>query len=195
MAAPVIHQIDPLTEFAGEWTTELAEIYLPAEGGSPLVPVAGSEAAAAVAQRIADYRAAYAALGISAIAEGAGPVHAAPVTIADLQRVVEEEGFGYGYAPLRSRSHYGIGDVELGAKFLLFDGFGDDAVASTAFTTAPRFRASLLALARLGTARTDDPDDLLDLGIGDGQHDVEVGVVGDVAIGRAFVSASARYGV
>jgi Uma2 family endonuclease len=32
MAAPVINQFDPLTEFAGVWTTSLAERYLPLPG-------------------------------------------------------------------------------------------------------------------------------------------------------------------
>ena len=64
-----------------------------------------------------------------------------------------------------------------------------------ASTRDVRLRATATALVRLGTGATDDPADLLDIGIGDGQHDVELGLVSDVAIGRAFVSLGARYGI
>jgi hypothetical protein len=180
---------------AQAFASALAALYLPEAGGSPLVPVAGSDAAAAIAQRIADYRAAYVELGVTAIGEGTGPAHAAPPTASDVQRLLQEPAFGLGYAPFRSRSRYGIGDVEVGAKLMLLDGFGADPAIASAITPGVRLRAAMTALVRLGTATTDDPDDLVDIGIGDGQHDLELGVVGDLAIGRAFVSAAARYGV
>lgn len=176
---------------AQAFASAIASIYVSEDGGgSPLVPVAGSDAAAAVAERIAAYRAAYAALGIDAIAERAGPANAAPPTLPDYDRVIGD----FGYGALTSRSRYGIGDVEVGGRLLLLDGFGAPREALTSAGRV-RMRATATALVRLGTGATDDPNDLLDIGIGDGQHDVELGLVSDVAVGRVFVTVGARYGI
>lgn len=180
---------------AQAFAAAIGELYVSSEGGALLVPVSGSDAAAAVAARIAAYREAYAALGITAIEAGGGPANAAPPTADDFQQLATDPAFGFGYAPIRSRSRYGIGDVELGARLLLVDGFGADAAQAVTGAGRVRYRATATALVRLATGATDDPDDLLDIGIGDGQHDVELGMVGDVAIGRVFVSAAARYGL
>jgi hypothetical protein len=52
------------------------------------------------------------------------------------------------------------------------------------------------ALVRLGTGTPDDPLQLLDLGTGDGQHDVEVQLAADAVSGRRLAaSLVARYGV
>ncbi|HEY0970281.1 MAG TPA: hypothetical protein VGE02_04810 [Gemmatimonadales bacterium] len=179
---------------ARSFAAGLAGLYLPDPEGSLLVPVAGTAPAAAVGAQIDALRAAYAELGVDVIAEGVRPANAAPPTLADYERVLADPSFVLNYGSLTSRSRYGVGDVEIGARLLLVDGFGEAAAAATT-TRSPRLRATATALVRLGTGATDDPNDLLDVGIGDGQHDVELGLVSDLAIGRAFVTVGARYGV
>lgn len=175
------------------FASEIAAVYgLPDEGGAPLVPRAGSEAAAAIAARIAALRSSYGAYGVQLIEEGAAPAAATqPLTSADLAASLG----AFGVPAPGNATRYGIGDIELGARLLLFDGFrGDIARATT--PTGITARAAVDGLLRLGTGSPADADRLLDVGTGDGQMDVEVGAVADLIVGRRFwASAAARYGV
>lgn len=172
---------------------DIAELYgLPDQQGAPVVPRAGSAAASALSGRIAGLRSTYAAFGIGGIAEGAMPAGAGqPLTAATFPDMLG----ALGIALPRNVTRYGIGDVELGARVLLVDGFAGDA-ARASVPSGFAMRASLDGLVRLGTGQPPDPDRLLDVGTGDGQTDVELGVVGDVLLGRRFwASAALRYGV
>jgi hypothetical protein len=175
------------------FANELAAIYgLPDGVGEALVPRTGSEAAAAIAARIAALRSSYDAYGFPLIAEGAAPAGATqPLTGADLATTLG----ALGVPTPGNATRYGIGDIEVGARLLLFDGFRGDiarATTPTGFTA----RASIDGLVRLGTGKPADPDRLLDVGTGDGQMDVEVGAVADLIFDRRFwMSAAARYGV
>lgn len=178
---------------ARAFADEVAAIYgLPDEGGAPLVPRVGSEAAKAVADRIAALRDSYDALGIGGIGADVGPNNASqPLTGATFGTALDALGVT---RPGNSTS-YGIGDIELGARVLLFDGFQGDlerATKPTGFTA----RASLDGLVRLGTGKPARADDLLNVGTGDGQMDVEIGAVADLIFGRRFwASAAVRYGI
>lgn len=167
---------------------------VPENVGAVLVPLAGSAAAAAIAQRIDDFRAAYQMYGVDAVDAGV-PRGAAPLTGVQLQQVLADEAFGLRSAPLADVSHYGIGDVEIGAKLLLFDSFGQD-VRAAAEQRGFGVRTSVGALLRLGTGRREDPANLVDIGIGDGQHDIELRTAADVRLGgRFWTSLVARYGI
>ncbi|MHB1225492.1 MAG: hypothetical protein ACYC2G_15800 [Gemmatimonadaceae bacterium] len=175
------------------FASELAAVYgLPDGGGEALVPRIGSEAAAAIGARIAALRSSYGAYGFQFIGEDAAPAGATqPVTGADLASTLG----AMGVPTPGNAARYGIGDIEVGARLLLFDGFGGD-IARATTPTGITARASIDGLVRLGTGKPSDPDRLLDVGTGDGQMDVEVGAVADLIFGRRFwASAAARYGV
>lgn len=100
-----------------------------------------------------------------------------------------------GIAPLGmvERSH--LGDVEVGAKLLLFDSFGGLA-RSRAPGHAVGIRIAVGGLARLGTGQAERADDIVDIGTGDGQTDIEGNGAADIVVGRRFwASLVARYGV
>lgn len=71
-----------------------------------------------------------------------------------------------------------LGDIEVGAAFLLFDRFPATRIG---FGT----RATLDATVRLRTGQLDRQDRFLDLGTGDRQPDVDVNLTTDFAFGRA----------
>jgi hypothetical protein len=94
---------------------------------------------------------------------------------------------------LVERSH--IGDLEFGMKVLLLDTFGGNA-AARAHTQGVGARFAVGGLARLGTGQIERPDDIFDIGTGDGQTDVEGNAAVDFVVGRRFwASVVGRYGV
>ena len=93
---------------------------------------------------------------------------------------------------LVERSH--IGDIELGAKVLLLDTFGSGP-AARAHRKGFGMRVAAGALARLGTAQLERPDDIFDIGTGDAQTDFEGNGAVDFVFGRRFwASVVGRYG-
>ncbi|MCC6751313.1 MAG: hypothetical protein IT371_26910 [Deltaproteobacteria bacterium] len=79
----------------------------------------------------------------------------APLNTEDVQHLLGDE---LSYQRMESWSGTGLGDIELGFKVRVF--------SWRFYTTA------LQAGVRLPTGRTDDPNNLLDLGFGDGQTDL-----------------------
>jgi len=76
----------------------------------------------------------------------------------------------------------GIGDVEVGGWYQVAD--------------RPGLRSQLGGILRLGTGKMDSPDNLADIGTGDGQTDVEVWTRNDVIFSpRFWLHAGGRYGV
>ena len=175
---------------------ELAAIFgTNAVAGSAVVPLAGSAMAAAVAARLASIRTELVAFGVSAPAENAAPAAAAgPLTATQFQALLADPAFGLQLEGVRDVTRYGIGDVELGATFQLWDSFRGDAARATD-PQRGGLRASVGALVRLGTGDPDLASNVLDIGTGDGQTDIEVRAAADVFTGRRFwTTVSARYG-
>jgi hypothetical protein len=88
-----------------------------------------------------------------------------------------------GVAPLGvvERSH--LGDIEVGAKVLLFDSFGGVTRARSGQRTKG-FRLAVGGLARLGTGQTDRPNELADVAPGTARTDVEGNGALDMVFGR-----------
>ena len=175
---------------------DLAAIFGTAQvAGSPVVPLAGGTAATAVAARLAAIRTELLRFDVSAPAENAAPAAAAgPLTAAQFQRILADPEFGLQLEALRDVSRYGIGDVEVGATFQLWDSFRGDAARATD-PQGPGLRASVGALVRLGTGTRDLAENALDIGTGDGQTDVELRAAADIFTGRRFwTTVAARWG-
>lgn len=125
----------------------------------------------------------------------ARPIGAPLMGLADLNTIVGDSAFGIGARPLETVERSHIGDVEVGAKILLYDGLGARPPQRVDYRGF-KFRLAVGGVYRRGTAQLDSPDDFADIGTGDGQDDIEGRVFADLLFGRRFwASFVARYGV
>jgi hypothetical protein len=159
--------------------------------GAAFVPLIRSTLQTAIEARITALNASFKTF-IPDLATWSNPVPAlAPISAGQASTLLTET---LGIAPigLVERSH--IGDVEVGAKVLLLDSFGSWAEARA--SRGGGFRFAVGGLVRLGTGQAERPDDIFDVGTGDGQTDIEANGTADFILSRRFwTSVSARYGV
>jgi hypothetical protein len=187
-----------LVQLAGQVSGAVAAVYgTPVVAGGMYAPVAGSTLHTAVGTRLTDLNTQFRAfLGAPTSGEwiGTRPVPAVPMAAAALEQLLGDSAFGISARPLGDYEHSHVGDIEVGAKFLLIDTFGPGA-------TSPLPRAGSIRLAaggvyRLPTAQVDLPNDFTDVGTGDRQPDLELRGFGDVALGSRFwLSSIIRLGI
>ncbi|HUQ81951.1 MAG TPA: hypothetical protein VM076_12455 [Gemmatimonadaceae bacterium] len=160
--------------------------------GSAFVPLEGSALQAAIAGRVAALNASFKAF-IPSLAAWDTPTPArVPVSAGNANTLVSEM---LGVPPLGvvDRSH--LGDIEVGAKVMLFDTFGGMTGARRAGARRG-FRVAVGGLVRLGTGQVDRPNELADVGTGDGQTDVEGNAAIDFVLGhKLWASVAGRYGL
>lgn len=165
---------------------ELALIYGSAGGsGQPFVPAEQSDAQLAIVARIAAFNAQYRDLLsagtdlLTALPFGAG----GPAGVADLRAYfASDEGQRDSIA---TQERVGIGDVEVGFRFLVVDR-----------RTADGIRGVQLAVAsalRLPTGSRQSPSEIADLRLGAGDRVVDARAVLDATSGRFGVIAAARF--
>jgi len=181
---------------SGQFVAGVARIYGTSGGSSPapLVPLASAPAQRAIEERVAAFRAAYASFNVGDGITATGPV-GAPVALgaAGVQSVLTEPLFGVRADSLRTVERAHVGDIELAAKIKLLDSFGSDAAARLS-PGGFNYRAAVTGVVRLGTGQPSLPDDLIDVGRGDGQNDLEVRSALDLLFGRRFwASVIGRY--
>jgi hypothetical protein len=124
----------------------------------------------------------------------ARPVGATQFSWGNLQRVVTDTAFGIRADSLLSVGMNVLGDMELGARLLLFDGVGG--IPQTAPLGGLRLRLAVEGVVRLGTGTRDSIDHFADVGTGDGQRDLEGRIMADLLFGRrAWATVAARYTV
>jgi hypothetical protein len=120
------------------------------------------------------------------------PVSAPPLAYADFQQVLTDAAFGVAGRSLADVERSHLGDVEIGAKLVLFE----PRRAAGAPPATAGLRLSVGALYRLPTAQLDLPEDFADVGTGDAQPDLELRGFLDLLAGRNFwASAVVRYGM
>jgi hypothetical protein len=108
------------------------------------------------------------------------------------QTLLTGDAFGIGAEPLQTVVRTGVGDVEVGAKLQLINTLRDRLDPPPGLAV----RSAIAGVVRLGTGSPDTPDNLVDIGTGNGQTDVEVRSQLDLILGRRFwMSAVGRYGV
>jgi hypothetical protein len=161
---------------------------------SLLVPRAASLAQALIDQHAADLNASYRAF-LALDPSAADPIAArpfaaqTPIAAGQAQALFTDPDprLGVAASPIQSVERVSLGDVEVSAKLLLFDTFGD---SGTRFG----LRSAVGAAFRFATGREDDPNDFFDVPTGDGQNDVEVRTALDVMLARRVTtSLRARY--
>lgn len=109
-----------------------------------------------------------------------------PIAAADfIEYLNATDGTGLSFRPGQTQLRF-RGDAELGAAYTLTDTWDSARVAGGV-------RTAVSALLRLPTAVQDRPERLIDLGSGDGQADIELSVVSDIANRRWGTRVSATY--
>ena len=181
---------DALIADATAFANGIAQIY--SDPGLPFVPVANSDVDLAIRGRVAGITSGFTSFGVGGITS-AGPAAALNVLgRADAQRLLSDPTFGFAADSLANIVRIGVGDIEIAAKLQPLNTLSDDE------RYTPRgwnIRSAITALVRLGTGRTDSPDNFVDLGVGDGQIDLEVRAHSDLVFGRRFwTSVNGRYG-
>lgn len=173
----------------------LARVYgTAARGGAPVVPLAGSAAESAVRSRIGALRTDFAALGVTAIQEGASPAGASTVLGpgGGVTRIATDSAFGVGYTALGNTRRSGIGDIDLTATWLLFDSFNADQVRRLLQPTRG-LRSTITGGWRFGTAGADRTEDAFDVPIGEGANGLLLRSTTDFVWSRTvWVSATVR---
>ena len=174
-----------------------------------LIPTASSAAGTQMAQRFADFAAAFDALGLT-LPELALPEFA---TEDDFDALFLSRGFA-DRLPTDSRNELDLGEVEVFLRVNLIDGItrrrpipgpaGDADAGSGSGANSERgirLRTSVGALARLPIRNRNltifgDPTNSADIPIADGQTDIELALYQDIAFGSLFmIRASAHYGI
>jgi len=157
---------------------------------SPFLPLGTSEAGDSITSRLAGARTSWSQL-VSAYA-GAGvtlPGFTAAFTLPsdavtrdDVQRFLRDTVLGAGGDSLAMVLHTRLGDIEAAATYV--------------FADRPRYRGRVTATVRLPTGIVDSDRNFIDVGTGDHQLDVELGVRNDLTVGTSFrVVAAGRIGI
>ncbi|MBL8960296.1 MAG: hypothetical protein JNJ98_10620 [Gemmatimonadetes bacterium] len=167
-----------------------------AKPGSRFAPADSSTLQRSIASRLGALSTDFAAF-LGAPPSGTGWITARPVgatqfSWGNLQRVLTDTAYGIGADSLISVGMNRLGDVEVGGRFLLFDGLGG--IPQRATPSGVRLRLAVEGVVRFGTATRDSIHHFADVGTGDGQRDLEGRVMADLLFGRrAWASVSARY--
>ena len=164
--------------------------------GSRYAPVAGSVLQNAVINRLTALNTQFRAfLGAPPAGEWitGAPVAGPPIGAAGFAALLGDSA-GALARPLGDYEHSHVGDIEVGAKFLLIDTFGP--VGVSPLPRAGSLRLAVAGIYRLGTGQLDLPGDFTDVGTGDRQADLELRGFGDLALGpRFWISSVLRVGV
>ncbi|MCA0376346.1 MAG: hypothetical protein LCH84_11885 [Gemmatimonadetes bacterium] len=148
----------------------LATLYGGAEGGAPLVPLAGSVQQEAVVARVGALRTAFQGFGVGAMTGDLAPTGSSLVIgPGGTPRLGTDTLFGVGFARLGNTRRAGVGDIDLTATWLLFDHFGADQ-RRRLLDNGRGLRSTITAGWRFGTAGADRTDDPFDVPIGDGAN-------------------------
>ena len=200
--ARVVANAPTLTSSATAFANAIAQVYgttTTRATASRFVPFTGTAADSAIRNRVTAFRTQFEQYGITALAAGtSGPAAAtAAITRDGLQRAVTDTTIlGLGASPLGTITRQGLGDIEVSAKFRLFDTFGMSNDTLRFLPKGTRIRQSIAAAVRLGTGTIDTPEHYLDVGTGDGQTDIEVRSFTDIVHNRRFfTSIVGRYTV
>ena len=164
---------------------DLYALLVAPETRSPFVPLSGSPTGAALLAKVGELQGRIATdLGVPGFVRQ--PTLPATLPTSDDWNGYLTNGAGPVAGSLAAPTVMALGDIELGASYLLVDRFGrpGDEV---------QLRAALQGTVRLRTSQLDDPNRFFDLGTGDRQPDAEVALVTDLARGRAALRLAGWY--
>lgn len=104
------------------------------------------------------------------------------LNVAAMETVILDSanGFGYRRFPFQNRFRFGLGDVELGAKYR--------------FAAGHRYAGAIEGLLRLPTGATDSADDFMGLPIGDHVTGFEGALIQELTVGPVWLNVALRGG-
>jgi len=157
-------------------------VYGVASVGSPFMPLDSSPAGRGIDSAVARIRRDMAAFGVAGF-DTTFLLPADTVTGLLVRAVIVDSaiGFGYNRIPFRTGFRYGLGDVELAAKYRLLAG--------------AHYAAAAKVLVRLPTGARDSADELLAQWIGDHQTDLEGQLTQELIAGPLWLNLAVRAGV
>jgi hypothetical protein len=176
--------------FAGGAVGPVGGPYNPVGGvyiTSPFVPIVGTDAQLAIEARVAAFKALYSQfLGAGNPITLNGPFASQNrLSVRDAQTILTNPAFGIQADPLQSVSRSHIGDIDVGAKFSLFDTFG----GSTEARMSPKglnIRTAIGGMFRFPSGQIESPDNFIDIGTGRKAKVLEGRFFTDVLLGSHF---------
>ncbi|HYL56458.1 MAG TPA: hypothetical protein VEU73_12875 [Gemmatimonadales bacterium] len=166
---------------AGQWSA--IRDALRAVAIAPFVPFDTSAAGKAIDSTVARIQRALDSLGVTGFdSTFTFPPDSLPGTYVEAA-MLDNTGIGFGYAalPFRSSWRYGLGDVEVAAKYRIVAG--------------AHYAAAVQALVRLPTGARDSADDWLRQSIGDHQTDLEGQLTQELVAGPLWLNVAIRAGL
>lgn len=154
---------------------------------SPFIPIVGTDAQLTIEARTAAFRALYQQFGVNSIAANmTGPFASQNrLTLRDAQRILSDTAFGIVADPLASIGRSHVGDIDLGAKFSVYDSF-DGETEKRLTPHGLNFRTAIGGMFRIPTGQIKSPDNFIDVGTGRGAKAIEGRWFGDVLVGSHF---------
>ncbi len=155
--------------------------------GMAFVPRSQSAAQAAIAARVADFNLKYRDLLVSAVdvIRAVPSAAAGPAGPADFQQYLKSE---LGRDSLTNAERLGIGDVEIGAKFVALQ-------RAASGRGAIGIRLALASAVRLPTGSRQSPTDVADLRLGDGGVGYDARAFLELQRGRLAILGAGYYSV
>ena len=168
-----------------------AALYGTGAAFAPLEASATDQAIAARLDALSAEFASWSALALPAFPGGVFFGAASPIGSNDIQDLLTDPALGIGIDSLVTRARYGLGDVEVGVRFLLIDTPGR---ANRLTPRGMHMRLALVGGARLATGSPPDADRPFDPGTGDGQTDLIGAAHLDLLFGgRFWATVTGRY--
>ena len=179
---------------------DLATVYGTATAaGARFAPIVGSSLEQSIFARLSAFNVVYQnflSLPAESLLVTARPVGATRLTLNDVGTILSDSTFGVAAGPIASTEHGHVGDIEVGGKLLLYDGFAASTARRLAQNSGVKLRLAVGAAYRFATGTTATPSNFTDIGTGDGTADIEARGYLDLVIGNHFwQSAVVRYGV
>jgi hypothetical protein len=157
-------------------------VYGVAQVGSPFMPLDASPAGRGIDSAVARIRRDMSAFGVAGFdTTFLLPKDTVSGTLVQAVIVDSAIGFGYNRIPFRTGFRYGLGDIELAAKYR--------------FRAGAHYAAAVKALVRLPTGARDSADDLLAQPIGDHQTDLEGQLTQELMAGPLWLNLAVRAGL
>lgn len=188
-----------LTQVAAA-AADIATVYgTSTAAGARFVPIVASALEQSIFARLSAFNVVYQSL-LSLPAESllvtARPVGATRLTLNDIGTILSDSSFGIAAGAIGSTEHAHVGDIEVGGKVLLYDGFAGLTSRRLARNSGVKLRLALGGVYRFATGSTASPGNFTDIGTGDGTADIEGRGYFDLIVGNHYwQSVIVRYGI
>lgn len=172
----------PARDSLAQWQAINGALHGTAYGVAPFMPLASSAAGQGIDSTVARIeRDMVSAFGVTGFTSAFMlPTDTLTSDLIAAAIVDSAIGFGYNFIPFRTSKHYGLGDVEVGAKYRLVNG--------------GHYAAAVKAIVRLPTAQQDSADDLFGQPTGDHQTDLEGQLTQELTVGPLWLNVAVRAG-